>query len=54
LPTLILLFAVSGPPFPSSALTLVLAGVLAVSYTLFAGAFASFGRGGVLPPWVAG
>ena len=54
LPALVMIFAVSGPPFPSSALTLVLAGVLAVGYTLSAGAFASFGRGGALPPWVGG
>jgi LPS export ABC transporter permease LptG len=54
LPALVMLFAVSGPPFPSSALTLVLASAVAVVYTLAAGAFASFGRGGVLPPWVGG
>ena len=54
LPALVMIFAVSGPPFPSSASTLVLAGALAVGYTLAAGAFASFGRGGALPPWVGG
>jgi LPS export ABC transporter permease LptF/LPS export ABC transporter permease LptG len=54
LPALVMIYAVSGPPFPSSALTLVLAGALAVVYTLSAGTFASFGRGGVLPPWVGG
>lgn len=54
LPALVMIFAVSGPPFPSSALTLVLAGALAVVYTLSAGAFASFARGGVLPPWIGG
>jgi LPS export ABC transporter permease LptG/LPS export ABC transporter permease LptF len=54
LPALVMIYAVSGPPFPSSALTLVLAGVLAVAYTLTAGTFASFGRGGVLPPWAGG
>jgi lipopolysaccharide export system permease protein len=54
LPALVMIYAVSGPPFPSSALTLVLAGVLAVAYTLSAGTFASFGRGGVLPPWAGG
>jgi lipopolysaccharide export system permease protein len=54
LPALVLIFAVSGPPFPGSALTLVLAGAVAVFYTLSAGAFASLGRGGVLPPWAGG
>jgi len=54
LPALVMIFAVSGPPFPSPALTLVLAGAIAVGYTLSAGAFASFGRGGVLPPWAGG
>jgi lipopolysaccharide export system permease protein len=54
LPALVMIFAVSGPPFPSSALTLVLAGALAVGYTLSAGAFASLGRSGVLPPWAGG
>jgi lipopolysaccharide export system permease protein len=54
LPTLLMAFAVAGPPFPSSALTLVFAGALAVGYTLAAGAFASFGRAGVLPPWLGG
>ncbi len=54
LPALIMIFAVAGPPFPSSALTLVFSGALAVGYTLTAGAFASFGRAGVFPPWLGG
>jgi LPS export ABC transporter permease LptG len=54
LPALVLVFAVSGPPFPSSSLTLVLAGALSIGYTLAAGAFASFGRGGVIPSWLGG
>lgn len=54
LPALLMIFAVTGPPFPSSGLTLVLAGGLAVTYTLAAGSFASFGRGGAVPPWVGG
>jgi lipopolysaccharide export system permease protein len=54
LPALVLIFAVSGPPFPSSALTLVLAGGIAVAYTLLAGAFSSFGRGGAMPTWLGG
>lgn len=54
LPALVMIYAVTGPPFPSSALTLVLAAALAVGYTLSAGTFASFGRGGVLPAWIGG
>jgi LPS export ABC transporter permease LptF/LPS export ABC transporter permease LptG len=54
LPALVLLFAVSGPPFPSSPLTLVLAGGVAIGYTIASGTSASFGRGGTLPPWLAG
>lgn len=54
LPALVMIIASSGPPFPSSASTLILAGSIAVAYTLLAGAFASFGRGGVLAPWVGG
>jgi len=54
LPALVMLIASTGPPFPSSALTLILAGAIAVAYTLLAGAFASFGRGGVLSPWIGG
>ncbi len=54
LPALVMIIASSGPPFPSSALTLILAGSVAVSYTLLVGAFASFGRGGVLAPCLGG
>ncbi len=54
LPALVLLIASSGPPFPGSAMTLICAGVVAVAYTLLAGAFASFGRGGVVWPWLGG
>jgi lipopolysaccharide export system permease protein len=54
LPALVLIFAVNGPPFPSTTLTLILAGALAVGYTLSTGTFASFGRSGVLPAWAGG
>ena len=54
LPVLALLFAVTGPPHPSSALTLVLSVVVAVSYVLLTGVASSLGYGGVLPPVVAG
>jgi lipopolysaccharide export system permease protein len=54
LPAIAMIFAVSGPPFPSSALTLIVAAIVAVTYTLAAGAFASLGRGEALAPWAAG
>lgn len=54
LPLLVMLFASSGPPFPSTATTLILAAVSAVAYTLLTGAFTAFGRGGVLAPWLGG
>ena len=54
LPALVMLIASSGPPFPGSAMTLISAGVIAVAYTLLAGAFASFGRGGLVWPWLGG
>jgi lipopolysaccharide export system permease protein len=54
LPALVMLIASSGPPFPRSATTLICAGVIAVAYTLLAGAFASFGRGGLVWPWLGG
>lgn len=54
LPALVIVFAVSGPPFPSSASTLVLAGGIAVAYTILSGVSASLGRSDVLAPWLAG
>ncbi|MBJ21105.1 MAG: hypothetical protein CL933_16990 [Deltaproteobacteria bacterium] len=54
LPALLMAFAITGPPFPSSALTLILCGALAVGYTLAAGAFASFGGADALPAWLGG
>jgi lipopolysaccharide export system permease protein len=54
LPFLALLFSSSGPPFPSSALTLMLSVGAAVLYTLGTGVGASLGHGGALPPVLAG
>ncbi|MEZ4281970.1 MAG: LptF/LptG family permease [Myxococcota bacterium] len=54
LPALVMLIASSGPPFPGSAMTLISAGAIAIAYTLLAGAFASFGRGGLVWPWLGG
>jgi lipopolysaccharide export system permease protein len=54
LPALALFFAVGGPPHPSSATTLVLSAVVAVSYVLLTGVGTSLGYSGALPPWLAG
>lgn len=54
LPALALFFAVGGPPHPSSATTLVLSAVVAVSYVLLTGVGTSFGYSGALAPWLAG
>ncbi len=54
LPALALFFAVGGPPYPNSALTLMLSAAVAVSYVLLTGVGASLGYGGALPPIVAG
>jgi lipopolysaccharide export system permease protein len=54
LPALALFFAVGGPPHPSSATTLVVSAIVAVTYVLLTGAGASFGYSGALPPWLAG
>ena len=54
LPALIMLIAISGPPFPRSAPVLIMAGAIAVAYTLLTGVFASLGRSGALPPWAGG
>ncbi|MBY0400261.1 LptF/LptG family permease, partial [Myxococcota bacterium] len=54
LPALIMMIASTGPPFPGSALTVILAGVIAVAYTLLTGASASFARGGAVAPWLGG
>jgi lipopolysaccharide export system permease protein len=54
LPALALFFAIGGPPYPSSALTLVLSAVVAVAYVLLTGVGTSLGYGGAVEPWVAG
>jgi len=53
LPALALFFAVTGPPFPSSALTLVLSAFVAVAYVLLTGVGASLGHGKAVSPIVA-
>jgi lipopolysaccharide export LptBFGC system permease protein LptF len=54
LPALALFFCVSGPPFPSSATSLILSAAVAIAYTLATGIGVSLGYGGALPPVVAG
>jgi len=54
LPAVALFFAISGPPFPSPALTLLASIVLGVGYILFTGVCASLGYGGFIPPSAAG
>ena len=54
LPTVVLFFAVGGPPFPSPALTLLASIVLGVGYILVTGVCASLGYGGFIPPSAAG
>ncbi len=50
LPALVLFFAVSGPPFPGPAQTLLVSGIIGVAYILLMAVSASLGRGGVVPP----
>ncbi|MBM4254342.1 MAG: LptF/LptG family permease [Deltaproteobacteria bacterium] len=54
LPAAALFFAVSGPPFPGPAVTILTCSVLGVAYVLLTGVFASLGYGGKLPPPLAG
>jgi lipopolysaccharide export system permease protein len=54
LPAVALFLALSGPPFPGPALTIVLSTVLGVGYILLTGVCASLGYGGFLPPGLAG
>ena len=54
LPASVLFFAVGGPPFPGPAQTLLVSGIVAVSYVLLTGVGASLGYGGSVPPVVGG
>ncbi len=54
LPALALFFCISGPPFHSSAASLVLSAGVAVGYTLLSGIARSLGYGGAVAPSVAG
>jgi lipopolysaccharide export system permease protein len=52
LPAVVLFFAVGGPPFPGPAQTLLVGGILGVSYILMVAVSLSLGRGGAVPPVV--
>ncbi len=54
LPAAVLFFAVTGPPFPGPAQTLLVSGIVGVVYILLAGVAASVGRGGQVPAVVGG
>jgi lipopolysaccharide export system permease protein len=54
LPMVVLLFAVTGPPFPSPAHTLLVSIILGVGYILLTGVCTSLGYHGTFPPFLAG
>lgn len=54
LPASVLFFAITGPPFPGPAQTLVASGLLAVVYVLLMGVGSSLGYSGALPAPLAG
>jgi lipopolysaccharide export system permease protein len=54
LPAVVLFFAVTGPPFPGPAQTLLVSGILGVVYILSSGVAASLGYGGAVPPALGG
>jgi lipopolysaccharide export system permease protein len=54
LPAVALFFAVSGPPFPGPALTLLVSAIIGIGHVLMTGLCASLGYGGFLTPSLAG
>jgi lipopolysaccharide export system permease protein len=54
LSALVLFFCVSGPPYPSTGVSLMVSGAIAVAWVLLTGVSVSLGYGGVLPPAMAG
>lgn len=54
LPTLALLFAAGGPPFPTPVQTLVASAAAGGGWILLAAVGASLGYGGAVSPWLAG
>lgn len=49
LPALVLFFSVTGPPFPGPAQTLLVSGIIGVTYILLGAVFTSLGRGEAVP-----
>ena len=54
LPAVVMFYAVGGPPFPGPAQTLLVSGIVGVSYILLTGVAASLGHGKAIPPAVGG
>ena len=54
LPAVVLFFAVTGPPFPGPAQTLLMSVLVGISYFLLTGVSRSLGYGGALPPAIGG
>jgi lipopolysaccharide export system permease protein len=54
LPTVALFFAITGPPFPGPAVTILVSSSLGVGYILLTGVSTSLGYGAALPPLLAG
>jgi lipopolysaccharide export LptBFGC system permease protein LptF len=54
LPAVALFFSVSGPPFPGTAVTLLVGTVLGIGHILLTGVTTSLGYGGFLSPSLAG
>ncbi len=54
LPALVLFFCVSGPPYPTTAMSLIVSGAIAVLWVLLTGVSASLGYGGALSAPAAG
>jgi lipopolysaccharide export LptBFGC system permease protein LptF len=54
LPTIALFFAITGPPFPGPAVTILVSSGLGVGYILLTGVSTSLGYGAALPPFLSG
>jgi len=54
LPAVVMFYAVGGPPFPGPAQTLLVSGIVGVSYILLTGVAASLGHSKAIPPALGG
>ncbi len=54
LPAVVMFFAVGGPPFPGPAQTLLVSGIVGVSYILLTGVAASLGHSKAIHPALGG